>query len=537
MISPETQPGGGRPWKWPVLAVVAGCALGAWWSAATARAADSSEPFDVPSVMTDHKEPAILRPPPDALSVEELSTRLKVLEAEHAALLKRLDGGIDDGDAGRAIRQTRFQQTQATPNLDRRSGSLSGVGASNTDLRPTTDVEYGVGYDAGFYLRPKDPVRAPYEMVVNGRMQFRYVGFAREREFWVNSAGDVIPISNANYFEIERGRLSFSGFMLDEKLEYFINLDFDTDDADRVIMHDFWVNYEFSRAFDVYLGKSFVPGSRDWLNGALTTRFADRSLATSFFRPDRTNGIWVQGEPFDRRYYRMMLGDGFNTFGLQPVPEQIDDNFVYAVSLWADLGEGTYGRGYSDLKWHERLVAEVGTSFTFARDEGPGPTGEPRIEQNFIRLADGTNINTPGALAPGVVVNNFDIALWAVDAAWKWRGFSANGEYYFRQLSNISGTGPLPIRLIYNHGYYLEGGYMLIPDRFEVNARTSQIYGAYGPSREYAGGVNWFPKGSHNWKWTFDCSQIYQSAAQNSGPNYIAGETGVLFRLQLQAAF
>lgn len=49
--------------------------------------------------------------------------------------------------------------------------------------------------------------------------------------------------------------------------------------------------------------------------------------------------------------------------------------------------------------------------------------------------------------------------------------------------------------------------------------------------------MNWFPKGSHNWKWTFDATQLYQSAAQNSGPNYIAGETGVLFRLQLQAAF
>jgi hypothetical protein len=296
--------------------------------AVPSRGEDPPEWLEVPLVVAEHEAPGILMPPPEKLSIEELAARLQTLEAEHAALREQLDRGIADGTAGRAILQTRFQQPQAPPQLDRRSGSLSSVGASNTDLRPTQDVEYGVGYDAGFYLRPKDPERAPYEMVVNGRMQFRYVGFAREREFWVNSAGDVIPISNASYFEIERGRLSFSGFMLDENFKYFINLDFDTDDADRVIMHDFWVNYEFSRAFDVYLGKAFVPGSRDWLNGALTMRFADRSLATTFFRPDRTTGIWVQGEPFDRRYYRMMVGDGFNTFGLQPLPDQIDDNFV-----------------------------------------------------------------------------------------------------------------------------------------------------------------------------------------------------------------
>jgi hypothetical protein len=461
-------------------------------------------------------------------SVAELAARLEKLEAEHAALLER----VDRGTAAEAIRRTQFQ-----PQLDTRSGSLSGVGASNTDLRPSREDRYGVGYDAGFYFRPDDPDRDPYEMVVNGRMQFRYTGFARQRDAWTNAAGDLIPIENRSNFEIERGRLSFTGFMFDPQLQYFINFDYDTDDADQVVILDFWTNWEFSEAFDVYVGKAFVPGSRDWLNGALTMRFADRSLATTFFRPDRTVGVWAQGEPWEGRYYRMMVGDGFNTNGLQPIVEAIDDNFVYACSLWADLGAESYGRGYSDLEWHDRPVAEVGTSFTYAREEGPGPIGQPRIEQNFIRLADGTRVTTPGALAPGVTVNNFDIALWAVDAAWKWRGFSANGEYYFRQLSNIAGTGPLPIRLVYNHGYYLEGGYMLIPDRFEVNARTSQIYGAYGPSREYAGGVNWFPQGSHNWKWTFDCTQITQSAAQNTGPNYIAGVTGMLFRLQLQAAF
>jgi hypothetical protein len=470
--------------------------------------------------------------PSPAATVEELAARLRALEAEHAVLLDRLDRGVADGTAGRAIRQTRFQ-----PRLDERSGSLSEVGPSNTDLLPSREDDYGVGYDGGFYFRPDDKDEDPYEMQINGRMQFRYIGFSRQREYWINSAGEVIPIDNRSNFEIERGRLSFKGFMLDPKLKYFINLDFDTDDFDRVIMHDFWTDWKFSDALDVFVGKAFVPGSREWLNGSTTTRFADRSLACTFFRPDRTVGVWAQGEPWEGRFYRMMVGDGFNTNGLQPVPDAIDDNFVYAASLWADLGSEIYGRGYSDLESHDTFVAEVGTSFTYGREEGRGPVLQPRIEQNFIRLADGTRITTPGALAPGVTVNSFDIYLWAVDAAWKWRGFSADGEYYFRQLSNIEGTGPLPTRLIYNHGYVLEGGYMLIPGRFEVNARTSQIFGAYGPSREYAGGVNWFPSGNHNWKWTFDATQIDQSAAQNTGPNYIAGETGVLFRLQLQAAF
>ena len=138
-----------------------------------------------------------------------------------------------------------------------------------------------------------------------------------------------------------------------------------------------------------------------------------------------------------------------------------------------------------------------------------------------------------------------------VDRANPWgfakRGLCFDEEFYFCQLKNFAGknnTGPnegqqavLPSEAIYNHGFGMKAGWFLISERFEVNFRTSQIYGDYGPSREYAGGVNWFRNGTHNYKWTFDATQIDASAAENSGPNYVAGVTGVLFRLQLQAAF
>ena len=344
---------------------------------------------------------------------------------------------------------------------------------------------------------------------MNGRMQFRYVGFSREREFWVNSAGDTIPVSSRSDFEIERGRFSFEGFMLDEDLQYFINFDFDTDDRDVLIIHDFWVNIHFSEALDVYVGKAFVPGSRAWLNGSTTTRFSDRTLACTFFRPDRTVGVLAEGEYLEDRYYRVMVGDGFNTNGLQPVPGQIDINFVYSGTTWWDI-VGEYGRGYSDLEDHQVVATKFGTSFTYARQDGRGPVEQPRIEQNFIRLADGTRLTTPGALLPGVVVNEYDIMLFAVDWAWKYRGWSFDMEYYFRQIDRIRGVdsadpdNPVPVSLggevIYNHGFGMEAGHFLIPKRFEVNFLTSQIYGDYGPGREYAGGINGFRNGTHNYK-------------------------------------
>lgn len=188
--------------------------------------------------------------------------------------------------------------------------------------------------------------------------------------------------------------------MVDKDLQYFINFDFDTDDRDQVIIHDFGVNNRFSDPLDVYVGKAFVPGSRDWLNGSTTTRFSDRTLACTFFRPDRTVGVWAEGEYLEDRFYRIMVGDGFNTNGLQPVPGQIGTNFVYSGTTWWDIG-GEYGRGYSDLENHQVLATEIGTSFTYARQDGPGPIEQPRIEQNFIRLADGTRLELRhGVLLP-----------------------------------------------------------------------------------------------------------------------------------------
>jgi hypothetical protein len=396
-----------------------------------------------------------------------------------------------------------------------------------------TAPDWKVGYERGFYIRPADEDKHPFELRVNGRMQFRHTGFVREVTAWRDNAGVVRPVTNRNDFEIERGRLEFRGFFLDPALQFFINLDSDTDDGHVVIFHDFWVNYEFSEAFDLYFGKAFVPGSRDWLNGALRTRFADRSLATTFFRPDRSVGVWAIGEPAEKLYYRVMIGNGFNTTDL--TPDQIDTNFVYSGSMWTDLGD--YGQGYSDLEWHCEPAAQIGHSFTFATGHGRDAVGAPLAEEAFVRLSDGTRLTQIGALAPGVQVDHFDIYLYSIDAAFKYRGFSANGEYFFRWLQDIRGSGPLPRNRMFDHGFYLEGGWFLIPRKLELNGRLSQIFGAYGDAQEYAGGINWFLNGTHNWKVTFDVTRVIQTPANNSGTNHRVGDTGVMFRTQLQAAF
>ena len=388
-------------------------------------------------------------------------------------------------------------------------------------------------YDGGFVMRPIDKSETPFEMKVRARMQFRYVGFSRDTPTWTDNAGVTRPVEIRNDFEIERGRLEFIGFFFDPALQYYINIDADTDDNHDAKFHDFWVNYEFSDSFDLYVGKAFVPGSREWLGGSTRTHLADRSMSTTFFRPDRTIGVWAIGEPFEDWHYRIMIGNGFNTTDRKP--SEVDDKFMYAGSFWWEP-LGSFGKGFADLDHRDDLVVRFGTSIVYA-SQTPHDDGRPQAEENFVRLSDGTRLIDPGALAPGVTVNEFDILLWAVDASAKFGGWGVHGEYYFRWIDNFDGTGgAIPYDTLYTDGFYLDVGKMIVHDRLELVGRISTVDGLFGDSWEYAGGVNWYLNGKHSNKITFDVTVLDGSPTRNSGPNFEAGMDGILYRLQWQAA-
>lgn len=391
-----------------------------------------------------------------------------------------------------------------------------------------------VDYDGGFVIRPRNEKETPFELQVNGRMQFRHVGFKRDRKTFANRGG-VVDVESRNDFEIERGRLEFRGFFYDPRLEYFINIDADTDDNHRAIFHDFWVNYEIHEALDVHVGKAKVPGSRDWLNSSTRLRFNDRSMGTTFFRPDRSVGVWAVGELAEGLHYHAMVSNGFDTTNLEP--DDVDDLFVYSGMMWWEpLGE--LGRGYTDLDGYHDVVLRIGHAFTYG-NQNEDFDGSPTPEESRVaRLSDGTPLVAPGALAPGVSVNDFDVQLYTIFLLAKYRGLSVNAEYYFRWLNNFGTTGgPIPHSVLYDDGFYADVGCMVIPERLEIMGRISQVDGLFGDAWEYAAGFNWFIDGTHKNKVTFDISVLDGSPASSSSPNYAVGQDGVLVRTQWQAAF
>lgn len=389
-----------------------------------------------------------------------------------------------------------------------------------------------VGYNRGFSISEQQGDES-FALKINGRMQFRYTGFSPKRSTYRFDNGTTGSQTSTNDFEIERGRLEFSGHMVRPELRFYLNLDFDTDDNHDVKAHDFWFQYEFDRALTVYAGKAFVPGSREWIDGSTTTHLVDRSMATSFFRPDRSLGIWVIGEPSDGFYYRAMVSNGFQTTDLER--EDIDNKFTYALSLWGDLF-GNYGKGAADLEWHENLAVRIGSSFTYSPIDVQ-KLGEPIGEASAVRLSDGTKLSAEGALGAGVNVRSYDLFLYAVDLAAKYRGWSVNSEFYYRSIEDVMSDTGLALDTFDDMGFTVDTGYFFVQSLLEGVLRFSYVDGDLSDAAEYAAGVNYYVHGTHKNKFSFDVTMLEDTPISSSGPNLFVGATGLLYRLQWQVAF
>ena len=406
-----------------------------------------------------------------------------------------------------------------------------------TSCDPSTSGEipcsHLVVYDKGWTLRPIDPQRTPYELTISLHNQFRYTGFASDEPSVVNAAGRTVSTPDRNDFDINRGRLVFSGYAIDPRLEFYANVDYNTVADQQIQMLMAWIRHRLSPAFNVSYGLGKVPGTWEWQESSRYTLGAERSLATTFFRPSMTAGIWADGELRPGLFYRALIGDGFNTFSLNS--SELDTNLAYSGMLWWEPW-GPFGIGFSDVENHVEPVIRVGQAFTYSRQDAD-PTGEPGPEQTVVRLSDGTRLVEPGALAPGLTVNQFDLSLYAIHAGLKSRGRSLSGEYFFRWLTNLDGNGPVPVDSLFDHGFFMQAGTFVVPQSLELFARGSAVFGSFGNGSELGGGANWYVKGKRDWRFTFDVAQVDRSPAQQDRTGFLAGASGPLFRLQCWTFF
>ena len=306
-----------------------------------------------------------------------MEARLAAQEAEIRALQAQLDAFSPDGVQGSNDSSGVVQPLPLVADVP---------SSSETSPEPEDDnpQSFYSEYDGGFIIRAFDPKQHPFELKTNAWIQFRHHGFARDVDSWTDNAGNIRPVRNRNAWDIERARLTFGGFALDQRLAYFLQLDGDTDGRHTVDFFDYWWAWKLGDRLRVQVGKRKVSASRQWLLGARRTRFVDRPMANDFFRPDRTIGVWLTGRNQRAFNYEFMIGNGFRTSN---APNALtDDKFTFAVTnYWDPLG--SFGGQIVDYDCSCTPLVRFGHSFVFSpvSDDQLGlPLGEADFEQLSI---------------------------------------------------------------------------------------------------------------------------------------------------------
>lgn len=385
----------------------------------------------------------------------------------------------------------------------------------------------------------------PFAFSMEGYLQARWLELARGVTSWTNAAGTTFPITNENVFNLNRVYLQSQGYVGSERVFWNLSM-FGSTDAGVIV--NFvplgFVGFALTEEIKFLGGVAQVPGSREWLMSSRWPMGVDRSMANTFFRPSYSPGFVTTGSLLDNSLnFQAGVYNGIDG-GLAGVFRE-STSMAWAGNVWWEP-IGPFGLGYSDMEHRKDHALRIGASGTYARTPVTLFPLIPELgqlaafanpENTVVRLSDGTAIAEKGALGPDTQLEQFRYNLATFDVGWKYRGWSAFGEYSWRLLNGFVGQGQFDRNSLFDHGGNLFLGYCFVPRTYEIYLRSSGLTGAYGSAAEYGGGLNWYLNKSRQSRFTFETLYIDGSPAQNFLYPYRAGFTGTAIQTQYMAVF
>ena len=293
-----------------------------------------------------------------------------------------------------------------------------------------------VGYDDGFVIAHdgqgnSSAVELPFLIRLNSWCQLRHTRFESDG-----------PNPDQNTFSFERLRLAFRGHVLAPDLQYFLQLDGNSDRSTEAIFLDYYISYDLGRhllcweagRLGIRAGKWKLPFSRSREESGSRLQFTDRATANIFFDLNRSIGAGLFGRldlfalPV---HWQTALFNGFRTGNTGTDREDgLDRNFGWSLRSHSDLF-GEFGNdGEPDLSYRGVPALRVGSAFAFTRidETGANEFDRQRVVDSGATLA---------SLLPAGV-GAYDIWFYTVDAHGKYCGLSVIAEYFWRPRRAIS---------------------------------------------------------------------------------------------------
>jgi hypothetical protein len=427
-------------------------------------------------------------------------------------------------------------------------------------------------YDRGFNFSMNDNA---FFLKIRGRVATRYTQRYRNDAYRTSGDSKNYPellgvfgdyranrsINEGSSFNLRTARLYFMGHLFNPDLKFYVQLAGESNENAQspgaVTMLDAFFTSTHIPWFNVQVGQFKIYFDRTQVNSTAAMQFANRALVMDAFTASAVNrrdiGITIMNDeevyPFNY-YFGVFNGEGplVNRFAQftseeatvgcpggqtsgnpfpSPPPSVCPANsrnlnanlrssinqLMYTARLqWNILGRAGYGEG--DIAYSETPQMVVGGGYAY------NPGVNTSTDNGFVGI-DLANLNFRRSLATlgnarilgqGVV----DFSTWTLDYAFKYRGFSFQTAYWFRniirhdkglpclQTAGIGGpcTVHAPGEYGNQFGWYAQSGYYLIPRKVELAARY-----AYWDPDTHSGGdlikqvdvsLNWFPFGTYD---------------------------------------
>jgi hypothetical protein len=378
----------------------------------------------------------------------------------------------------------------------------------------------------------------PFLLNFNINTQLRYLNTLSTETTFTDHLGVIHDVHPRNDITVNRAMFIFGGYIFDKRLRYSFTVWTSAGAASIVVAGN--IGWQFNKAFTLMAGYTGVPGSRSLVNTFPYFTATDRSMADNFFRPGFTQGAWATGEPLKNLNYLVFIGNGLNTLNISA--SKIDANLLVSGSVWWEplgaYGEPGKSRNmYDDYFASKKTRIRIGTAFTRSREDRFSNLNQASPENTSLYNSDGVLTFSTGAFAPGVTLDLATYKMWAIDGGLKWNGLAVNGQYFFRKLDNFEADGPLPLSSTFDHGFELSGSYFVIPRKLMVYGRGSKVFGQFGNSWEYAGGVKWhFLRTERLWL-NAELMRVNKAPYTGAFTPYVSGLTGWAPMVQTVLAF
>ena len=364
----------------------------------------------------------------------------------------------------------------------------------------------------------------------------RYLNQMGLDDTYTDYQGNVRNIQKRNDLQFQKVMLYFKGWFVNPKLRYltYVWTSNTSQGLGAQVVIGGNVQYEFSKYLDVGAGIGGLPTSRAMMGQfPLWVRQDARTMAEEFFRGSFTTGIWAQGEILPQFYYKTMLGNNLSQLGIDA--GQMDNGFdTWATQLW--ITPGNYGRlaSVGDYEYHEKLAGLLGAGYSRSNETKQSQPNSEDPENSQIRLADGSSIFNQGTFGDTLQVQAARYRMSSIFGGLKYKGFSLDGEYFFRWVDQFEANGPLPVNNLFDQGFTVSASAMVIQKYLQVYGSASYIDGEYGNPTEYIIGINWFPLKERYLR--FNSEVIFANRSPVGYQSYPLqlGSSGTAFMLNLE---